>query len=67
MKPRKLSEEINDIVSQIEGIVKPLQIAITKLQVAQENVEKDKTGVKTLAAIKEAHLLIQQARKGSYK
>lgn len=65
MKARKVIKEINALISQIEGIVESLEAAASKLRAAQSDVEKDKTGVNTLVAVQEAHLLVQQAMNGN--
>ena len=64
MKPRKVIKEIDSIISHIEGIVNPLQSAATKLRSVQSSAEKDVAMDKTLAAVKEAHLLVRQVLKG---
>ncbi len=61
MKPRKVRNEIHAMVSQIEGIVKPLRLAATQLKRAESKLNKDKSGVNSLAAVEEARQLVHAA------
>ncbi len=63
MKPDKVGKEIGAIVSGIEDIVKQLQLAAAKLQAAETRLSEGESGDGTLAALKEARVLVRHARK----